>query len=67
MEEIEAKEVIAAAAAVSVAIGSYAAYSSSSHEPADLNPITDEVVEKMERGEKVEVRCDRDGHCTISE
>lgn len=67
MEDNNNVAAIAALAAATIAAGSYAAtaYDGKYNEDPDTASITDEVVERLEKGEKVEVNCDRDGDCRI--
>ena len=62
------KVIVAAVAAAYVATGAgvVAAYDGKYSEDPNTAAITDEVVEKIGNGEKVEVTCHQDGDCEVT-
>lgn len=62
------KVIVAAVAAAYVATGAgiATAYNDKYNADPDTAAITDEVVERIEKGEKVEVTCHQDGDCEVT-
>ena len=62
------KVIVAAVAAAYVATGAgvVVAYNDKYNADPDTAAITDEVVERIENGEKVEVTCKSDGDCEVT-
>ena len=62
------KVIVAAVAAAYVATsaGVVAAYDGKYNADPDTAAITDKVVERIEKGEKVEVTCHQDGDCEVT-
>lgn len=69
MEDNNTAAALAALAAATVATGAYVAnaYDGKYNEDPHTASITDEVVERLGKGERAQVKCDKNGDCEITD